>query len=151
MVRRCSPLSVDGRFWNTNSVRVADVFRHIGRRDQSVVLVGGVRTPSDALVGPVAVAAIRRLKVDVLFLGVHGMTLRAGFTTPRHDGVWTIVPANPDSSGSRLRRIHAWEMNGPGGPRAWSAGSRRTWWRSPPGSRPAGGRPWPPRWSGSGC
>ncbi|PZG17777.1 DeoR/GlpR family DNA-binding transcription regulator [Nonomuraea aridisoli] len=66
----------------TNSVRVADVFRHTGRPDQTVVLVGGVRTPSDALVGPVAVAAIRRLNVDVLFLGVHGMTLRAGFTTP---------------------------------------------------------------------
>ncbi|MFI7613197.1 hypothetical protein ACIBP6_18400 [Nonomuraea terrae] len=47
-----------------------------------MVLVGGVRTPSDALVGPVAVTAIRRLNVDVLFLGVHGMTFRAGFATP---------------------------------------------------------------------
>jgi DeoR/GlpR family transcriptional regulator of sugar metabolism len=66
----------------TNSVRVAEVFRHAGRGDQTVVLTGGVRTPSDALVGPVAVAAIRRLNVDLLFLGVHGMTVRAGFTTP---------------------------------------------------------------------
>ncbi|NUR83036.1 MAG: DeoR/GlpR transcriptional regulator [Nonomuraea sp.] len=66
----------------TNSVRVADVLQHAGRPDQTVVLTGGVRTPSDALVGPVAVAAIRRLNVDLLFLGVHGMTARAGFTTP---------------------------------------------------------------------
>ncbi|GAA5080737.1 DeoR/GlpR family transcriptional regulator of sugar metabolism [Thermocatellispora tengchongensis] len=66
----------------TNSVRVADVFHRAPRPDRTVVLTGGVRTPSDALVGPVAVAAIRRLHVDTLFLGVHGMSVRAGFTTP---------------------------------------------------------------------
>ncbi|GII67196.1 DeoR family transcriptional regulator [Sphaerisporangium krabiense] len=66
----------------TNSLQVADVFHRSGRQDQTVVLTGGVRTPSDALVGPVAVAAIRELNVDTLMLGVHGMNLRAGFTTP---------------------------------------------------------------------
>jgi DeoR/GlpR family transcriptional regulator of sugar metabolism len=66
----------------TNSVQVADVFHRAGRPDQVVVLTGGVRTPSDALVGPVAVAAIQRLNVDVLYLGVHGMSARAGLTTP---------------------------------------------------------------------
>ncbi|GIH71726.1 DeoR/GlpR family DNA-binding transcription regulator [Sphaerimonospora thailandensis] len=66
----------------TNSVQVADVFHRAGRSDQTVVLVGGVRTPSDALVGPVAVAAIRSLNVDTLMLGIHGMSPRAGFTTP---------------------------------------------------------------------
>ncbi|MEU7896476.1 DeoR/GlpR family DNA-binding transcription regulator [Nonomuraea sp. NPDC049152] len=66
----------------TNSVPVADVFHRSPRADRTVVLTGGVRTPSDALVGPVAVAAIRRLHVDTLFLGVHGMSTRAGFTTP---------------------------------------------------------------------
>ncbi|MFF4777426.1 DeoR/GlpR family DNA-binding transcription regulator [Microtetraspora fusca] len=66
----------------TNSLKVADVFYRSGRADQTVVLVGGVRTPSDALVGPVAVAAIRSMNVDVLLLGVHGMSVRAGFTTP---------------------------------------------------------------------
>jgi DeoR/GlpR family transcriptional regulator of sugar metabolism len=66
----------------TNSVHVADVFHRAPRADRTVVLTGGVRTPSDALVGPVAVAAIRRLHVDTLFLGVHGMSARAGFTTP---------------------------------------------------------------------
>ncbi|GAA1509117.1 DeoR/GlpR family DNA-binding transcription regulator [Sphaerisporangium rubeum] len=65
----------------TNSPRVADVFHH-GRQDQTVVLTGGVRTPSDALVGPVAVAAVRSLNVDTLMLGVHGMSTRAGFSTP---------------------------------------------------------------------
>ncbi|NUR30056.1 MAG: DeoR family transcriptional regulator, partial [Catenulispora sp.] len=66
----------------TNSIPVADVFYRNGRTDQTVVLTGGVRTPSDALVGPIAVDAIRSLHLDMLFLGVHGMSERAGFTTP---------------------------------------------------------------------
>ncbi|MFE1230212.1 DeoR/GlpR family DNA-binding transcription regulator [Streptomyces sp. NPDC059442] len=74
----------------TNSVRVADVF-HAARRPGSgearpgaatVVLTGGVRTPSDALVGPVADQAIRSLHFDVLFLGVHGISVEAGLSTP---------------------------------------------------------------------
>jgi DeoR/GlpR family transcriptional regulator of sugar metabolism len=65
----------------TNSVRIADVFHRAGG-DQTVVLTGGIRTPSDALVGPVAVTAIRSLNVDLLLLGVHGMSTHAGFTTP---------------------------------------------------------------------
>ncbi|GAA0736634.1 DeoR/GlpR transcriptional regulator [Dactylosporangium roseum] len=66
----------------TNSIPVADTLYHAGRPDQTVVLTGGIRTPSDALAGPVAEAAIRSLNVDVLFLGVHGMSPRTGFTTP---------------------------------------------------------------------
>jgi DeoR/GlpR family transcriptional regulator of sugar metabolism len=66
----------------TNSIRVADELHENGRRDQTVVLTGGMRTPSDALVGPVAVQALRGLHVDLVFLGVHGMDERAGFTTP---------------------------------------------------------------------
>jgi DeoR/GlpR family transcriptional regulator of sugar metabolism len=66
----------------TNSIRIADVLHHSGRSDQTVVLTGGIRTPSDALVGPVAVSAIRTLNVDLLFLGVHGISTHAGFTTP---------------------------------------------------------------------
>jgi len=66
----------------TNSIPVADVFYRGGRADQTVILTGGMRTPSDALVGPVAVTAIRSLHVDLLFLGVHGMNERAGYTTP---------------------------------------------------------------------
>lgn len=66
----------------TNSVPVAQLLHETNRRDLTVVLTGGVRTPSDALVGPVAVAALRGLHVDWLFLGVHGYDDRVGLTTP---------------------------------------------------------------------
>jgi DeoR/GlpR family transcriptional regulator of sugar metabolism len=66
----------------TNSIQVANVLHGEGRPDLTVILTGGVRTPSDALVGPVAVATLRSLHVDLLFLGVHGMSLEAGFSTP---------------------------------------------------------------------
>lgn len=46
------------------------------------MLTGGVRTPSDSLVGPVADQAIRSLHFDVLFLGVHGISVEAGLSTP---------------------------------------------------------------------
>jgi DeoR/GlpR family transcriptional regulator of sugar metabolism len=65
----------------TNSMAVAEVFRS-GRPDRTVILTGGIRTPSEALVGPVAVAALRTLNLDVVFLGVHGMSAASGFTTP---------------------------------------------------------------------
>ena len=66
----------------TNSIRVADELRRLDRPDRTVVLTGGVRTPSDALVGPVAVQSLRSLHLDVVFLGVHGMAEGPGFTTP---------------------------------------------------------------------
>jgi len=66
----------------TNSVPVADVLHRDGRPDQTVILSGGVRTPSDALVGPFAVDVIRSLHVDSVFMGTHGMDLKSGFTTP---------------------------------------------------------------------
>jgi DeoR/GlpR family transcriptional regulator of sugar metabolism len=72
----------------TNSVRVVTLFddsRASGpaRPGQaSVVLTGGVRTPSDALVGPIADLTIRSLHLDMLFLGCHGIDPVAGLTTP---------------------------------------------------------------------
>jgi DeoR/GlpR family transcriptional regulator of sugar metabolism len=66
----------------TNSLPVAEVLDASGRPDQTVVLSGGIRTPSDALVGPVAVRAIRSLHVDWAFMGVHGIHPEAGFTSP---------------------------------------------------------------------
>jgi DeoR/GlpR family transcriptional regulator of sugar metabolism len=66
----------------TNSIQVSNVFHLERRPDQTVVLIGGVRTPSDALVGPIAVSAIRSLHLDTLFMGVHGVTVDAGLTTP---------------------------------------------------------------------
>jgi DeoR/GlpR family transcriptional regulator of sugar metabolism len=67
----------------TNSTTVADAIATLDPTNQiSVVLTGGVRTPSAALVGPVADRAIATMHVDQLFLGVHGMDERIGFTTP---------------------------------------------------------------------
>jgi len=66
----------------TNSFPVADVLYRDSRADQTVILTGGVRTPSDALVGPFAVDVIRSLHVDTVFLGTHGMDVQSGFTTP---------------------------------------------------------------------
>lgn len=66
----------------TNSVPVAQLFHESPRKDVTLVLVGGVRTPSDALVGPVSVTALRTLHTDWLFLGVHGVDAHAGLTTP---------------------------------------------------------------------
>ena len=66
----------------TNCIRVAEVLRTRPRPDRTVVLTGGVRTPSDALVGPGRGQALRTLHLDMVFMGVHGMSERAGFTTP---------------------------------------------------------------------
>lgn len=66
----------------TNSVPVAQLLHDERRADLTLILVGGERTPSDALVGPVAVRALRELHVDWLFLGVHGIDAHAGLTTP---------------------------------------------------------------------
>jgi DeoR/GlpR family transcriptional regulator of sugar metabolism len=66
----------------TNSIGVADVLQYAARTDQTVILTGGVRTRSEALVGPFAVAALRTLHVDLVFVGVHGMDPHSGFTCP---------------------------------------------------------------------
>ena len=66
----------------TNSIQVADVLHRESQPRSTVVLIGGVRTPSDALVGPIALASIRSLHLDMLFMGVHGVTVDAGLTTP---------------------------------------------------------------------
>jgi DeoR/GlpR family transcriptional regulator of sugar metabolism len=64
----------------TNSPRVADLLHNPQRDDLAVVLTGGVRTPSDALAGPVADATLRSIHVDTLILGVHGIDRIAGLT-----------------------------------------------------------------------
>jgi DeoR/GlpR family transcriptional regulator of sugar metabolism len=79
-------LDVAGLTIVTNSVRVASIFGArpggpLGGTVQ-IVLTGGVRTPSDALVGPIADSAIRSLHVDQLFLGCHGIDPAAGLTSP---------------------------------------------------------------------
>jgi DeoR/GlpR family transcriptional regulator of sugar metabolism len=69
----------------TNSVSVFDVLTdpaNDGGDAPAVYLSGGVRTPSDALVGPIADAAIASFRVDATYLGVHGLDPDAGLTTP---------------------------------------------------------------------
>jgi DeoR/GlpR family transcriptional regulator of sugar metabolism len=73
---------IEGLTVVTNSVPVADVLYRMGRPDQTIIVTGGVRTPSDALVGPFAVSALRTIHVDLVFMGVHGMDPHSGFTTP---------------------------------------------------------------------
>jgi DeoR/GlpR family transcriptional regulator of sugar metabolism len=69
----------------TNSIPVADVFARPDRADepytQTVVLTGGVRTPADAMVGPVAVRSLETLHCDLVFIGVSGIDLHSGLTT----------------------------------------------------------------------
>ncbi|MGW2250158.1 DeoR/GlpR family DNA-binding transcription regulator [Kitasatospora sp. NPDC001660] len=77
--------AVDGLTVVTNSLRIAEVFEHPGPATGAGITVlrtGGVRTPSDALVGPLADQAIRSLHVNVLFLGCHGISAEAGLTSP---------------------------------------------------------------------
>ncbi|RIV16206.1 DeoR/GlpR transcriptional regulator, partial [Alicyclobacillaceae bacterium I2511] len=65
----------------TNSVNVATELQANGWTD--ILLSGGnFRTPSDALVGPLAELTLQQLYTDVLFLGIHGMDLERGLMTP---------------------------------------------------------------------
>ncbi|MFD1212697.1 DeoR/GlpR family DNA-binding transcription regulator [Arthrobacter sp. GCM10027362] len=70
----------------TNSLKAADAIYRLqaegGATGSSVIITGGERTPSEALVGPVATASIRRLHTDLCFMGVHGLHLECGLTTP---------------------------------------------------------------------
>jgi DeoR/GlpR family transcriptional regulator of sugar metabolism len=74
-------IDVPGIMVVTNSLPVADFLYAEGREDQTVILTGGVRTPSGVLVGPVAVEAARRLHVDLTFIGTAGMDEKVGFTS----------------------------------------------------------------------
>ena len=60
----------------------ADVARAENRDAPTVVVTGGERTPSNALVGLVAVDALRTMRVEWVFLGAHGFTPEGGLMTP---------------------------------------------------------------------
>ena len=66
----------------TNSLPAAAVLHEASDPALAVVLTGGTRTPSDALVGPLATRALAALRVDLLVLGVHGVDPEGGLTTP---------------------------------------------------------------------
>jgi DeoR/GlpR family transcriptional regulator of sugar metabolism len=66
----------------TNSLSVANGLSDLDDPSITVVITGGSRTKSDALVGPVAVSTIRSLRVDLVLMGVHGIAADPGFSTP---------------------------------------------------------------------
>ncbi|GMA62459.1 DeoR/GlpR family DNA-binding transcription regulator [Alicyclobacillus fastidiosus] len=65
----------------TNSTNVAIALKSNGYED--IHLTGGhFRTPSDALVGPMAESVANQFHTDLLFMGVHGVHLDYGISTP---------------------------------------------------------------------
>ncbi|MFF2073557.1 DeoR/GlpR family DNA-binding transcription regulator [Kitasatospora sp. NPDC058162] len=70
----------------TNSLRIADLLWAAGSDGResapTLLLTGGSPTRSAALVGALADQTIRSLHVDLLILGVHGVSEQAGLTTP---------------------------------------------------------------------
>lgn len=67
----------------TNSLKAAELLYHQqGSSDLKVIVTGGERTPSEALVGPVARLALRNLNTDICFMGVHGLDVDRGLTSP---------------------------------------------------------------------
>ncbi|HET8595587.1 MAG TPA: DeoR/GlpR family DNA-binding transcription regulator [Intrasporangium sp.] len=75
-------VTVPGLTVVTNSLPAAQLLHEANGPGQTVILTGGVPTPSQALVGPIAVSALESLHVDLLFLGSHGVDAKAGLTTP---------------------------------------------------------------------
>ncbi|MEU8885469.1 DeoR/GlpR family DNA-binding transcription regulator [Streptomyces hydrogenans] len=70
----------------TNSLPVAELLRGFADEPDAgapaVLLTGGAPTRSAALVGPLADQTIRSLQVDLLIMGAHGVSERAGVTSP---------------------------------------------------------------------
>lgn len=71
----------------TNSLPIADILSepNSGSDDMpgtSVVIAGGLRTPSNALVGPVTVRALEQLHCDTVIISGHGLAPETGLTTP---------------------------------------------------------------------
>ena len=67
----------------TNSLKVAELlYQHQGSTTCKVIVTGGERTPSEALVGPIARLSLRNLNTDLCFMGVHGIDADRGLTSP---------------------------------------------------------------------
>lgn len=66
----------------TNSLEISDLLASSTDRDLETIVIGGFRTANDSLVGPLAVEAIAKLRVDQLYLGVHGISVTDGLSTP---------------------------------------------------------------------
>jgi DeoR/GlpR family transcriptional regulator of sugar metabolism len=66
----------------TNSVPISDLFAQSPKSDQIVVLAGGVRTPTDSLVGNLTAEVFARFNLDIVFMGTHGIDSEFGFSSP---------------------------------------------------------------------
>lgn len=70
----------------TNSVMVANSLAATDTAGDTggirTLVLGGERTPSEALVGPLTVQAISTIAADLCFMGAHGLDVRAGVTSP---------------------------------------------------------------------
>jgi DeoR/GlpR family transcriptional regulator of sugar metabolism len=76
------PAASEGLTVITNSLKAAEALYRGSGHGLRVILTGGERTPSEALVGPLARAAVSALNMDVCFLGVHGVDVQRGLTSP---------------------------------------------------------------------
>jgi len=64
----------------TNAINIAS---ELSGTSIDVILTGGMLRPNSySLVGPIAEESLRRLKADVLFLGVDGFDTQTGVSTP---------------------------------------------------------------------
>ncbi len=66
----------------TNSLPVAELVQTAENKDVEVIVTGGVTTRSNSLVGPLADRVISSLRVNLLFLGTHSVSVPRGFLTP---------------------------------------------------------------------
>ena len=66
----------------TNSIPVSDLFSSSASRGITVYLSGGSRTPTDSLIGNLAVDAFAQFNFDTVFMGSLGMEAQAGFSAP---------------------------------------------------------------------
>lgn len=66
----------------TNSLPTFQALSQRRTHKNSVILAGGILTPTDCLVGPTAIAAFSQLHVDTVFMGCFGMDPEHGFSTP---------------------------------------------------------------------
>lgn len=66
----------------TNSLPVAELVQTVENKDVEVIVTGGVATRSNSLVGPLADRVISSLRVNLLFLGAHSVSVPRGFLTP---------------------------------------------------------------------
>jgi len=96
----------------TNCIHIAEYLHQFPLGDRTVLLVGGTRTPSDALVGPTAVQILSQLQLDLVFMGVHGMSAK-GFTTPNlAEAETNRAFANTTNDVVVLADHSKWNLNG---------------------------------------